>query len=69
MEKLRGMLDYYLGLATSATFEGRKDWVYHQAFGAVDYHTWAFPEDALLAYEVWLEYRPRFEKAIWGVGE
>ena len=69
MEKLTKMLDYYLGLATSPIFEGHKEWIYHQAFGAVDYHIWVYPEDAQLVYELWLTYRPRFEKAIWGVGE
>lgn len=64
MEKLRQLLNYYLNWCKR---EGKEICI-HQAFGTVQFAVFEHPEKHDAISKMWDEFKPQFERAIWGMG-
>ena len=67
MNTLINLLDYYISLAKRGDHKTRLAF-FHQAFGAVQYHSFLFPSEHQKLEKLWNEtYKPEFEKYVYGV--
>ena len=65
MSTLINYLDYTLKAAKNPCLEAKT--FYNQAFGAVQYHLYQFPNDECKVIALWEDvYKPQFEKEIYG---
>jgi hypothetical protein len=65
MNTLTTYLNYTLNAAKNPCFEAST--FYNQAFGAVQYHLFQFPQDEYEVVKMWDEvYKPAFEAIIYG---
>ena len=63
-EKLRQQLSYCLNWCERTGNEA----CMHQAFGAVQFAVFEHPENEEEIREMWNEFKPHFERKIWGMG-
>ena len=63
-DKLKQHLNYCLNWCNR---DGKEACI-HQAFGAVQYAIFEHPEGEDAIRDMWDEFKPRFERAIWGLG-
>ena len=69
MNTLINLLDYYISLVKRGDRETRLTFL-NQAFGAVQYHSFLFPNEHQKLEKLWNEtYKPQFEHYVYGVGE
>lgn len=67
MNTLINYLDYTLRAAKNPCFDAKT--FYNQAFGAVQYHLFQFPNDEAKVVKLWDEvYKPQFEKEMYDFG-
>ena len=64
MEKLKQHLDYCLNWCKRTKSEN----CIHQAFGAVQFAVFEHPEEEKTVAQMWEDFKPRFEREIWGMG-
>lgn len=62
-EKLKQHLDYCLNWCKRVN----KEVCMHQAFGAVQFAVFEHPEAEDEVSKMWDEYKPQFERQIWGL--
>lgn len=63
-EKLKQHLDYCLNWCERTGNEA----CIHQAFGAVQFAIFEHPESDGAISKMWADFKPRFERRIWGMG-
>ena len=63
-EKLKQHLNYCLNWCKRTS----QEICMHQAFGAVQFAISEHPESDGLISKMWDEFKPQFERAIWGLG-
>lgn len=69
MKTLIDLLNYYLSLVKHGDDKTRVVF-YNQAFGAVQYHSFLYPNQHSELEKLWNEtYKPQFEHYVYGVGE
>lgn len=64
MEKLKQHLNYCLSWCART----KGEICMHQAFGAVQFAVFEHPEAEKDISQLWDEFKPRFEREIWGIG-
>lgn len=67
MIMLATCLDYYLGACERAQDRQTRRTFYDQAFGACQYHLMMRHDDQQKVERLWNDYKPEFEKLIYGV--
>lgn len=63
-DQLKLYLDYCLRAAQQPTNDAKT--FMDQAFGAVQYQAYLDLDSSVELNDLWYEYRPKFEKAVWG---
>lgn len=64
---LANCLDYYLRACERAKDPLTRKTFYDQAFGACQYHIMVFHNDQEKVEQMWNNYKPKFEKLVYGI--